>query len=147
MKKSANGLFCYQVKGRGTLALSGPGGLHSLTLAEGESVRVNPRHIVAWDACLDVKAPEREGGSTKEVPVVAPATPVAEMEWQDRALALAKKSVSWTASKTAQVSRSALQSAKERVLGSQEFYTVTGPGLLLLSRSASSKIGGAFKEE
>ncbi len=112
--------------------MAAPGGLETLSLAEGESVRVNPRHIVAWDSGLEIEGPS-VALEPRETVALEKKEPMVE-DWQERALSAAKKSLDWTGRKTQEISEAALRSMKERVLGSVDLYTVKGPGLLVLSR-------------
>jgi hypothetical protein len=51
--KGADGLFNYRISGKGTLAITGYGGLYRLILQPNEEYLISPKHLIAWDAAMD----------------------------------------------------------------------------------------------
>ncbi|KND00447.1 uncharacterized protein SPPG_04765 [Spizellomyces punctatus DAOM BR117] len=152
-----DGIFNYRVKGKGTLAITSYGGLYRLVLAPGEEYRVDPSHIIAWDASIDPKPANqaqravkstipkfniseklkrlvqtpgaREAKETKKALNDAPKVAPTINSAQEIASKLLKR----TADATLRVTRFTFLHIKQWLFGDRGYYLLRGPGDFYIS--------------
>jgi uncharacterized protein (AIM24 family) len=123
------GFFHLAAKGCGTIAICGYGGLMSLQLEHGQECIVEPKHIVAWERCLQF-SPTTTDAIPESTLLAKQFCDYLEEKEIPR---LFQRMAAHTINFLVNIARQIVYKFRYHVLGQKGVYKITGPGEIYLS--------------